>query len=116
MAGGTTLPQLLLRNAQCFGRRKTAIREKDRGIWQTYSWADSLGQVKAFALGLAALGVQRGDKVAIIGDNRPRLYWALTAVQSLGGIPVPLYQDAIAKELQYVLDHSDSCLVVAEDQ
>jgi long-chain acyl-CoA synthetase len=116
MEGGTTLPQLLLRNAERFGRRKAAIREKDRGIWQTYSWTDSLEQIKAFALGLAALGFQRGDKLAIIGDNRPRLYWALTAAQSLGGIPVPLYQDAIAKELLYVLDHSDSCMVVAEDQ
>jgi long-chain acyl-CoA synthetase len=116
MDGGLTLPQLLLRNAQHFGPRRAAIREKDRGIWQTYSWAGSLEQVKSFALGLTALGFQRGDKLAIIGDNRPRLYWALTAAQCLGGIPVPLYQDAIAKELQYVLDHSDSCMVVAEDQ
>ena len=116
MEEGTTLPKLLLRNAQRFGHRKTAIREKDRGIWQTYSWADALTQVKAFALGLAALGLQRGDKLAIIGDNRPRLYWALSAAQCLGGTPVPLYQDASAKEMQYVLDHSDSCMVVAEDQ
>jgi long-chain acyl-CoA synthetase len=77
MEGGTTLPQLLLRNAQRFGQRKAAMREKDRGIWQTYSWAESQEQVKAFALGLAALGFQHGDKLAIIGDNRPRLYWAL---------------------------------------
>jgi long-chain acyl-CoA synthetase len=116
MDGGMTLPRLLLRNAQRFPSRKAAIREKDRGIWQTYSWADALEQVKAFALGLAAIGFQRGDKLAIIGDNRPRLYWALTAVQCLGGIPVPLYQDAIARELHYVLDHSDSCMLVAEDQ
>jgi long-chain acyl-CoA synthetase len=116
MEGGTTLPQLLLRNAQRFGQRKAAMREKDRGIWQTYSWAESQEQVKAFALGLAALGFQHGDKLAIIGDNRPRLYWALTAAQALGGIPVALYQDAIARELQYVLDHSDCCMVLAEDQ
>ena len=116
MEEGTTLPRLLLRNAQRFGHRKAAMREKDRGIWQTYSWADTLAQVKTFALGLAALGLRRDEKVAIIGDNRPRLYWALSAVQCLGGIPVPLYQDAIAKEMQYVLDHSDSCMVVAEDQ
>jgi long-chain acyl-CoA synthetase len=116
MGGGMTLPRLLLRNAQRFGRRKAAIREKDRGIWQTYSWAEALEQVKAFALGLAALGFQRGDKLAIIGDNRPRLYWALSAAQCLGGAAVPLYQDAIAKEIQYILDHSDSCMVVAEDQ
>jgi long-chain acyl-CoA synthetase len=116
MKGATTLPQLLLRNAQRFGQRKAAMREKDRGIWQAYSWADSQEQVKAFALGLAALGFQRGDKLAIIGDNRPRLYWALTAAQALGGIPVALYQDAIARELQYVLDHSDCSMVLAEDQ
>jgi long-chain acyl-CoA synthetase len=116
MDRGMTLPSLLLRNAQRFGQRKAALREKDRGIWQTYSWAESLNQVKAFALGLAALGFQRGDKLALIGDNRPQLYWALTAAQCLGGIPVPLYQDAIAKEIQYVLDHSDACMVVAEDQ
>jgi long-chain acyl-CoA synthetase len=116
MEEDTTLPRLLLRNAQRFGYRKAAIREKDRGIWQTYSWAEVLTQVRAFALGLAALGFQRGDKLAIIGDNRPRLYWALSAAQCLGGIPVPLYQDASAKEAQYVLDHSDACIVVAEDQ
>jgi long-chain acyl-CoA synthetase len=116
MEAETTLPQLLLRNAERFGRGKAAIREKDRGIWQTYDWTEALEQVKAFALGLAALGFQRGDKLAIIGDNRPRLYWALTAAQCLGGIPVPLYQDAIPQELQYVLDHSDAGMVVAEDQ
>jgi long-chain acyl-CoA synthetase len=111
-----TLPQLLLRNAQHFGPRQAAMREKDRGIWQTYSWAASLEQVQCLALGLVALGFQRGDKLAIIGDNRPRLYWALLAAQSLGGIPVPLYQDASVKEMQYILDHSDACMVVAEDQ
>jgi long-chain acyl-CoA synthetase len=116
MEEGSTLPRLLLRNAQRFGHRKAAIREKDRGIWQTYTWADTLTQVRDFALGLAALGLGRGDRFAIIGDNRPRLYWALSAAQSLGSIPVPLYQDASAKELQYVLDHSDACMVLAEDQ
>src|SRR5919109_1322203 len=116
MEEGTTLPKLLLRNAQRFGHHKAAMREKDRGIWQTYSWADTLTQVRAFALGLAALGLQRGDKFAIIGDNRPRLYWALSAAQCLGSVPVPLYQDASAKELQHVLDHSDACMVLAEDQ
>src|SRR5262245_50381888 len=116
MEEGTTLPRLLLRNAQRFGHHKDAIREKDRGIWQTFSWADVRTQVKTFALGLAALEFHRGDKLAIIGDNRPRLYWALSAAQCLGGIPVPLYLDSSAKEVQYVLDHSDSCMVVAEDQ
>lgn len=111
-----TLPKLLIRNAQKYGHRRTAISEKDYGIWQSYSWSDYLKQVKEFALGLAGLGFQRGDKLAIIGDNRPQLYWALVAAQVLGGIPVPLYQDAIAEELLYVMDHSDSTIVVAEDQ
>jgi long-chain acyl-CoA synthetase len=111
-----TLPKLLLANAQRYGQRHAAIREKEYGIWQAYSWAQYLEHVKAFALGLADLGFRRGDKLAIIGDNRPQLYWALVAAQALGGVPVPLYQDAIAAEMRYVLDHSDTTIVVAEDQ
>jgi long-chain acyl-CoA synthetase len=111
-----TLPKLLIYNAQKYGHRHIAISEKDYGIWQSYSWADYLKEVKEFALGLASLGFTRGDKLAIIGDNRPQLYWALVAAQALGGIPVPLYQDSIAEELRYVVDHSDSTVVVAEDQ
>jgi long-chain acyl-CoA synthetase len=115
-AVGDTLPKLLLANAQRYGHRKTAIREKAYGIWQAYGWAHWLEQVKDFALGLAALGFQRGDKLAIIGDNRPQLYWALVAAEALGGVPVPLYQDAIAGEIRYVIDHSDARVVLAEDQ
>ncbi len=111
-----TLPKLLMANAQRYGHRKAAIREKEYGIWQSYSWAQYLEQVKDFALGLANLGFQRGDKLSIIGDNRPQLYWALVAAQGLGGVPVPIYQDAIAAEVQFVIDHSDSRVVVAEDQ
>jgi long-chain acyl-CoA synthetase len=113
---GDTLPKLLLANAQHYGHRKAAMREKEYGIWQAYSWAQYLEQVRDFALGLAHLGFQRGDKLAIIGDNRPQLYWALVAAQALGGMPVPIYQDAIATEMQYVIDHSDAKAVVAEDQ
>jgi long-chain acyl-CoA synthetase len=114
--GGDTLPKLLLANVQRYGRRKVAIREKEYGIWQAYSWDQYLEQVRDFALGLAQLGFQRGDKLAIIGDNRPQLYWALMAAQALGGVPVPIYQDAIAAELRYVVDHSDAKILVAEDQ
>jgi long-chain acyl-CoA synthetase len=113
---GDTLPKILLANAQRYGRRKVAIREKEYGIWQAYSWEQYLEQVRDFALGLAQLGFQRGDKLAIIGDNRPQLYWALVAVQALGGVPVPIYQDAIAAELRYVVDHSDAKILLAEDQ
>jgi long-chain acyl-CoA synthetase len=111
----TTLPQLLRRNAETIARRP-AIREKDRGIWQTYGWADYARHVEDFALGLAAAGFGRSDKLAVVGDNRPRLYWAQLAAQSLGGIAVPVYQDSIAAELVYVLNHAEVSVIVAEDQ
>jgi long-chain acyl-CoA synthetase len=111
----TTLPRLLQRNARDFARR-TAIREKDRGIWQSYTWAEYHAHVRDFALGLAALGFQRGDRLSVIGDNRPRLYWAQVAAQCLGGVSVPVYQDSIARELAYVWNHADVGLIVAEDQ
>jgi long-chain acyl-CoA synthetase len=110
-----TIPKLLVHNAQRFAH-KAAVREKEYGIWQTYTWAEACQQVKAIALGLAVLGFQRGDKLAIIGDNRPQLYWGFVAAQSLGGIPVPVYQDAIAREVQYIIHHSEAKFVLAEDQ
>jgi long-chain acyl-CoA synthetase len=111
-----TFPTLLNENARKYGDRKIAVREKWYGIWQTYSWSEYADQVKWFALGLASLGCQRGDMVAIIGDNRPRLYWGMIASQCLGGVPVPLYQDAIEDEMHYVLEHSGARFAVAEDQ
>ncbi len=95
---------------------RPAIREKSRGIWQTFTWAEYQRQVRDFALGLAAHGFRRGDKLAVIGDNRPRLYWAQLAAQCLGGIAVPMYQDAIATEMAFVLSHAEIWVVVAEDQ
>ncbi len=92
------------------------MREKEYGIWQAYSWLAYLDNVRAFALGLVGVGFRRGDKLAVIGDNRPQLYWAMLAAQALGGVAVPIYQDAIAAEMQYVIHHSDSTVVVAEDQ
>lgn len=115
-AAGDTLPKLLIANARRYGHRKAAIREKAYGIWQAYSWPQYLQQVRDFALGLAQLGFHRGDKLALIGDNRPQLYWGLVAAQALGGMPVPIYQDAIATEVQYVIDHADARVVLAEDQ
>ncbi len=111
-----TIPHVLLHNARTFPPTKAAIREKDYGIWQSYSWQDYLEQVKYFALGLGSLGFRRGDKMAVVGDNRPQLYWAVAACQCLGGVPVPLYQDAIEKELHYILEHSESRFAIAEDQ
>jgi long-chain acyl-CoA synthetase len=111
----TTLPRLLQRNARELGGRP-AVREKDRGIWQTWSWREYHDQVRDLALGLAALGFQRGDRLSVIGDNRPRLYWAQVAAQALGGVPVPVYQDSIAKELAFVWNHAEVSVIVAEDQ
>ncbi len=111
-----TFPKILLKNAKQYGHNRIAIREKDYGIWQPYSWQDYHDQVRDFALGLASLGFKRGDKLAIIGDNRPQLYWGMAAAQSLGGVPVALYQDAIEKELEFILEHSEARFALAEDQ
>jgi long-chain acyl-CoA synthetase len=110
-----TLPKLLARNMRSFGRQ-TGMREKDRGIWQSYSWRQCYAHVRDFALGLAAAGFERGDKLSVLGDNRARLYWAQLAAQALGGMSVPLYQDSIASELAFVLGHAEVTVVVAEDQ
>ena len=115
MAELGTLPRLLQRNAREFGQRP-AMREKDRGIWQTSTWREYHDHVRDFALGLAALDFGRGDKLSVIGDNRPRLYWAQVAAQTLGGVSVPVYQDSIARELAYVLAHAEVSIIVAEDQ
>lgn len=114
-AGADTFPKLLLRNAEKWPERP-AIREKDLGIWQTWTWAGVLAEVEPYSRGLKALGVARGDKVAIIGDNRPRLYWTFVAVQALGAVPVPVYQDSVAEEMAYVLDHAEVSFAVVENQ
>jgi long-chain acyl-CoA synthetase len=110
-----TFPRLLLDHATHRGHRP-AMREKDLGIWQTYSWKEVADEVRALALGLASLGFRRGEHLAIIGDNRPRLYWAMAAAQALGGIPVPLYQDAVAEEMGFVLKDAEVRFAVVEDQ
>jgi long-chain acyl-CoA synthetase len=110
-----TFPRLLLDRARRHPH-KVAMREKDLGIWQEWTWADMLEAIRTFACGMAHLGCRRGEKVAIIGDNRPQLYWATMAVQCLGGVPVPLYQDAVAEEMQFVLDHAEARVAVVENQ
>ena len=110
-----TFPKLLDRNARERGGRP-AIREKYLGIWQTFSWRDSRAEVETIAHGLAASGLQRGDRIAIIGDNRPNLYWSIVAAQALGAVPVPVYQDSGADELTYVLQHAEVSFAVSEDQ
>lgn len=110
-----TFPGLLLQHAGVRGSRP-AIREKDLGIWQTLTWAEVAQHVRLAAHGLAALGIRQGMHVAVIGENRPRLYIAMMAAQALGAIPVPLYQDAVAQEMVYVLQDAAITVAVVEDQ
>jgi long-chain acyl-CoA synthetase len=110
-----TFPRLLMHHAQV-RPSQPAFREKHLGIWQTSSWGETAEGVRALALGLAAKGFKRGDHLAVIGDNRPHLYWAFAAAQALGGIPVPMYQDAVAAEMQHVLADAEIKFAVVEDQ
>jgi long-chain acyl-CoA synthetase len=110
-----TFPKLLIQNAKAL-RGRPAMRHKDLGIWQTWTWDAVLDEVRALSLGLADLGLSRGDKVAIVGTNRPRLYWAMCAAQALGAVPVPIYADSVADEMAYVLEHAEVTIAVAEDQ
>jgi long-chain acyl-CoA synthetase len=110
-----TFPKLLAGLAET---RPTApaYREKEYGIWQTYDWAHVARQVSRLAAGLAGLGLKRGERLIVVGDNRPRLYWAMAAVQSLGGVPVPVYQDSVTEELAYVVEHAGARFAIAENQ
>ncbi len=110
-----TFPRLLQQHARTRPDRP-AFREKDLGIWQTTTWSQLAAEVQAFACGLAALGFKRGMNLAVVGDNRPRLYWAMAAAQSLGGVAVPLYQDAPAADMAYVLENAGIDFAVVEDQ
>ncbi len=114
-APADTFPKLLVRNANVFASRP-AMRLKYLGIWQTWTWKQVLGEVRPLAVGFHKLGIRRGDTVAIVGGNRPRLYWSMLAAQMLGAIPVPVYADAVADELAYVLDHADIRFAAVEDQ
>jgi long-chain acyl-CoA synthetase len=110
-----TFPKLLMHHARVRGA-KPAIREKDLGIWQTWTWGRFADEVRALACGLAAQGLKRGEHVALIGDNRPRIYAAMCAAQCLGAIPVPLYQDAIAAEMAFPIQNAQITHAVVEDQ
>jgi long-chain acyl-CoA synthetase len=110
-----TFPKLLLHHAQVRGDRP-AIREKDLGIWQTWTWAQFADEVRALACGLAEQGLTRGEHIALVGDNRPRIYAAMCAAQCLGAVPVPLYQDAVAAEMAFPIQNAEIAHAVAEDQ
>jgi long-chain acyl-CoA synthetase len=110
-----TFPKLLLINGvrRC---ERPAMRHKDFGIWRTWTWGEQLDEARTFSIGLAELGLSRDDKLAIIGANRPRLYWSMCAAQALGAIPVPIYQDSVADEMAYVLTHAGARIAVVENQ
>ena len=114
-AGADTFAKLLARNAARLPNRP-AMQHKDLGIWHTWTWAQLLAEVRAYAAGLSRLGLTRGDRIAIVGANRPKLYWSIMAAQALGAIPVPVYADAVADELAFVLAHADVRFAAVQDQ
>jgi long-chain acyl-CoA synthetase len=111
-----TIPKLLQNRALEYGHRQIAMRKKDYGIWNEYTWQDVYEHVKKIANGLLALGFEMGDKITIIGDNDPEWFWAEWATQSLGGAAVGIYIDCIPSEVKYYIEHSDSTFVFARDQ
>ena len=121
LRGGVTLsaedtyPKFLARNRRLWGDR-VALRRKDMGIWQNYTWNDSYEKVKQLCLGLVDLGLKPGDKVSIIGDDEPEGFWAESAIQAAGGVIVAMWSDSIPSEVAYIIKHSDSKFVIAEDQ
>ncbi len=110
-----TFPKYLISNAERLGSR-AAMRHKEFGVWQTWTWADLLSEVRNYSIGLASLGVKEGTKVALVGSNRPKLYWTFGAVQALGGVPVPVYAESVADEMQFVLEHAEVEYAVCQDQ
>ena len=113
--GYYTVPRLLERNARELSN-SPAYREKEYGIWQTWSWKQSEEEITALAHGLISLGIQSGDKLAIVGRNRPALYWSFIAAQMVGAIPVPIYNDAVGEEISYVLEHCGAKFAIVGDQ
>ena len=109
-----TFPQLLLEHA---AQRPTAaaMREKEYGIWQTTTWQAMAHKVQHIAAGLHQLGLRRGEHLVVIGANRPNLYATMLATQSLGAIPVPLYQDAVAAECVFPINNAEVRFAVVED-
>ncbi|MDW8325143.1 MAG: AMP-binding protein [Anaerolineales bacterium] len=116
MTAPDTLPKCLIAAYQKYGPGKIAMRQKDRGIWRAYTWQQSYEQVRRLSLGLIKLGLQRGEKVCIIGDNDPQYFWAQLAVQSGGGVAVGIFTDSTASEVEYIVQHADAVFVFAKDQ
>ena len=110
-----TVPKLIAHHART-KPAQTAYREKEFGIWQSWTWDEAVEEMRALAMGMMEKGLKEGDHVAIIGRNRPYFYWAMISIQSAGAIPVPIYQDAVATEMAYVLEHCSARFIIAEDQ
>jgi len=111
-----TLPKILKKNCDIYGDKRVAMREKEFGIWQTYTWRDSYEKVKHFSLGLISLGLQRGDKISILGENKPEWYWAELAAQAAGSVAVGIFVDCLPEEVKYYVNHSDSTFIICHDQ
>ena len=113
--GDDTFAKLMRVHAWVRGGRP-AFRLKDLGVWRTWTWAEAYGETRALARGFAFSGLQKGDRIAIAGGNRPRLYWSIAAAQMLGAVPVPVYADSVAEEIAAVLEHAGATMIVAQDQ
>lgn len=111
-----TLPKNFVARVKQYGDGKVAMRKKKYGIWQEYTWFQSFERVKQFCLGLVSLGLERGDKVCIIGDNDPEYYWAELAVLSAGGTSIGVFTDCRPVEIEFIVNHSDAAFVLAHDQ
>ena len=103
-----TIPKLWLEAAKKYWDKKIAMREKEFGIWVPMTWKQYYEYVKKIALGMVSLGLERNDKVAMIGDNRPEALWAEMAAMCVGGVGVWLFQDSLIDEVKYIIDHSDA--------
>jgi long-chain acyl-CoA synthetase len=111
-----TFPKLLVEQSKNRGPGELAMRQKDRGIWKRFTWKEYYEKVKYFSLGMISIGLKRGDKVSILGENEPEWYWADLGVQSVGGVVVGIFTDCMPKEVQYYASHSDSRFILAHDQ
>ena len=115
-APADTLPKLLAYYYKKYGDGKIAIREKDRGIWIPYTWADYYSIVQRLTMAFLELGIERNDKVAIIGENKPHVYWFELAALACGSPVLGIFSDCTPPEIEYFLNHSDSTFVICQDQ
>ncbi len=111
-----TYPKILLRNYQKWGDTRVSMRKKKLGIWNEYTWKDCYEQVKWLCMGLISIGLERGDKVCILGDNDPQWFWGMLATQSAGGVAFGIYPDCLPSEIKYYMEHADTKFLIVRDQ